>query len=238
MEGLRLCARYAYMPNQMGYCGPHEANRKILDYVLGKEVDDIRGILSRFEALHPYLNLIARANGVDDEFYGRVVEALWVGNGLLDNVGRADIADMMRDEFGKFLPTKVLDYYCRNLPEGCVPHHSLHVLYLQTVTGVIAKTVENQDNCRISWGKVKSKGEMLSIESQRLKVKHGRYVLEPCVKEVDYKTAGKVFTDVKVGDDVAVHWGLAVEVLDGERLKMLRKYTEHNMRLLNPEIKH
>jgi len=141
---------------------------------------------------------------------------------------------MMRSEFARHLPPKALDYFCAHIPPGSVPHHSFHVLYLQTITGVIEKTVKNQDQCRISWGQVTEKGERLTVKTQKLKVEKNRYILQECTKKVDYLADGKQFTDAGAGDIVAIHWGLAVDRLEKEQAKRLHKYTTHNLERIRP----
>jgi hypothetical protein len=233
MDGLRLCARYSYMPNSLGYCGPPNANTKILDYVFSGDAD-IRPILIEFDALHPYLKLLAGANGIVDEFDERVVEALWIGNELLDKVSAKDIRKMMTDEFKGYLPEKLLTYLAKKVPEGVVPHHSFHVLHLQTVTGVIERSLENQDNCRVSWGRVVEKGDKLAVATQELTVEEGGYALTPRVREVNYQVGGRTFTDADEGDVVSIHWGLAVEKLSPRRVRKLEEYTNLNLKVLKP----
>ena len=48
-----------------------------------------RSSRATFEGAWPYLQLIAAANRIDDPLDPRVVDAYWVGNGLLDKVGAA-----------------------------------------------------------------------------------------------------------------------------------------------------
>ncbi|MBD3387684.1 MAG: hypothetical protein GF416_01435 [Candidatus Altiarchaeales archaeon] len=233
-RGLRLCSRYSYLPNSLGYCGPPDVNERILEYALGGGCSDIREILTKFEALHPYLELIAGSNGFDDEFDIDVVEALWVGNRLLEAVSSSDIQDMIHARFKGYLPGRILECMVDRIPEGSLPHHSFHVLHIQTITGVISRSVENQDMCRISWGTVKEKEDKLLVDSQKLTVEDGRYKLVPCEKEIEHKAAGRTFTEPEPGDATSIHWNMAVEALDGARLSNLLKYTEHNLNLLKP----
>lgn len=233
-EGLRLAARYSYIPNHLGYCGPPDAEQRLLDYVIGGSGDGVRKALTQFEALHPYLKLIAGANGKEDEFDRDVVEALWVGNRLLDKVDTDGLRATVGERFKGYLPLKVLTCIVAAIPDGALPHHSFHVLHIQTVTGVISKTVENQDKCRISWGRVVAKGEKLTVETDELALEDGRYVLNPCVKEVEYKVGADNYVEAGAGDWVAVHWGLAVDVLDEDRLANLKDYTKRNLELIKP----
>ena len=232
--GLKLCARYAYVPSSLGFCGPEGAGKRLLSYALGKKTGGVRPVLSRFEALHPYLKLIAEENGMRDEFESEVVEALWVGNRLLEAVETDAMRKMVSSQFRKHLPGKACLRLAKKIPDGCLPHHSFHVLYFGSVAGVIGKTIANQDMCRISWGKVAAKKGLLHVDSQKLAVESGRYALKPSGKKAAYAVEGETYLDAKKGDTVSMHWGLAVEKLDRTRVARLQKYTLQNMRLITP----
>jgi hypothetical protein len=79
-------ARYAFMPNRLGYCGGDD-NRALYDYVVASTADrGLAELLGRFSGAMPYLRLIARTTGIGDPFDPRVVEAYWIGNDLLMQV--------------------------------------------------------------------------------------------------------------------------------------------------------
>jgi len=60
-----LFARYAYPPNELGYCGG-EDHRALLEQPSAGVVDgDLRQMLREFEGGWPYLELIAAANHLD-----------------------------------------------------------------------------------------------------------------------------------------------------------------------------
>ena len=82
-----LFGRYAYPPNELGYCGP-DAHAQLLEQVAARADDgDLRRLVRGFDGAWPYLELIAGAAGIGDPLDARVVEAYWVGNELLDRVG-------------------------------------------------------------------------------------------------------------------------------------------------------
>ncbi|MGZ4600831.1 MAG: DUF6390 family protein, partial [Oryzihumus sp.] len=89
VPGPVLFARYAFPPNSHGYCGPAD-NTAFLEMGSAGVVDTGMRLMARqFEGAWPYLELIAGAVGVADPLDPRVVEAYWVGNGLLPRVGTA-----------------------------------------------------------------------------------------------------------------------------------------------------
>ena len=97
--GALLFARYAYPPNALGYCGADEP-RTLLEYGAAGVADGGLVQAARtFEGAWPYLELIAGANGLDDPLDPHVVEAYWVGNGLLDTSPRA-LARHVDERFG------------------------------------------------------------------------------------------------------------------------------------------
>src|SRR5690242_18199578 len=86
LDGPQLFARYAFMPNRLAYCGPDE-NRALFDYCIAGLTDGgLRGLLRKFTGAMPYLQLIAECNAIPDPLDGRVVEAYWLGNELLQGV--------------------------------------------------------------------------------------------------------------------------------------------------------
>jgi hypothetical protein len=121
------------------------------------------------------------------------------------------------------------------MPGGFVPHHSFHVLYLHTITGIIKPSVQNADSCRVSWGSVVSLGRRNAVlHSQRLVKRNGKLLLEPCRKSVSLCCAGIPFPGrLQKGDCVACHWGFAVMKISRAQEKRLEKYTRANIAAAN-----
>jgi len=94
-----LFARFAYPPNELGYCGPPDS-RALLHYGAAGFVDPGLGQLARgFAGAWPYLELIARATGIADPLDRRVVEAYWMGNELLDRVDMTLFGNSLLERF-------------------------------------------------------------------------------------------------------------------------------------------
>src|SRR5580692_377479 len=87
--GQRLFARYAYAPNQLGYCGPSDSAALAELASTGRTAGDVRSIASRFSGAWPYLCVLAEVTGIDDPLDEAVVRAYWTGSALLDEVNRA-----------------------------------------------------------------------------------------------------------------------------------------------------
>ena len=141
--GPLLFARYAYPPNALGFCGADET-RTLLDYGSAGESDGGLAELARtFEGAWPYLVLIAHANRIDDPLDPRVVEAYWVGNGLLDRVTPGSLMRHVEDRFSKRIGRSwrhVLDA----VAAGAVPHHNFHVLAVYPWLGLLRTGIVDQ----------------------------------------------------------------------------------------------
>lgn len=226
MNGLWRCANYAFAPNFYKYCGP-DKNRELKGYLQTKTSDaGLKAMLNDFAAMHPYLKLIARANGLNDEFDERAVEAYWLGNKLLTKISLDNFYQHVKPRLGR----KELKWFEQKLPQGAKPNHQFHVFNFITRTGyrALAHTVETMDQCRISRGKVLPGGR---VATQKLVYQRGRLILAPAVKE--YKNLAEEF---KSGDLITLHWGWVCEKITREQAKNLEHYTNLALKLANKTI--
>ena len=243
MKGLWRCARYAFSPNKLKYCGP-DKNAELLGYIVeGVRDAGLGELLGEFKVMYPYLKLIADENGIKDGFDERVVEAYWLGNELLEGVSMKQFYDHLLEGQGlkKRFKKKDLKWMVGKVPMGAKVHHSFHVFNVWNRTGHEAKphTVETMDKCRISWGEVVKRGkDGLRVKTQELRYEDGRLKLKKGVeKEVSWRVGDKRFIkDLKKGDLVTMHWGWVCEKVNREQVKNLEKYTEWHLRLANLTI--
>ena len=135
-------------------------------------------MLRRFGGALPYLQLIARANGIADPFDARVVEAYWIGNSLLDGVEVRTLYDHLRERFNKQLSGRTRDLILGKAPAGARPHHSFHVFDIHSRLGELEHSLATLDNCRVSWGRVQvvDAGELV-VERSALLLRDGKLVL-------------------------------------------------------------
>ena len=242
-DGLIICSRYAFAPNYFHYCGP-ERQGDLLGYI--QEVEADRGlaeILNRFETLYPYLRLIAAENHIKNPFDPRVVEAYWLGNGLLAAVTTKVLASHLSDTLGikrkttKNQFSRVMDHVAN---EG-MPQHTAHVLTIFVRTGHLAipHTLTTLDSCRISWGKIMEKmpaaksgvGWQYMIKTRPLVYEKNMLLLgQPVIKTV---------TDIGVGPKpgswVSVHWGFICGVLTLRQRRNLAFYTQRAIGAANQQ---
>ena len=240
LSGALRFAAYAYPPNALGYCGP-DASHQLLEQVAGGVDDpDLRRLARGFEGAWPYLELIAGANGIPDPLDPRVVEAYWVGNGLLDRVGPRRLGDSLEDRFrgraGGAWP-RLVDA----VPAGAVPHHSFHVFGVYPWVGLLREgrvdePLQVLDRCRVRWGRVvELKGPRAVVSSRPLRWDGRRLLLGPprpeevLLREDGLGLAGPV----QVGDWCSLHWDWVCERLTLRQLEQLCRYTVAQLRVTN-----
>ncbi len=224
MSGAELAARFGAGPNRLGYCGPKgffsDKNRR---------EGHLKSQLKKFRGSYEYLRLIAKANGRKSFDY-EVVEALWLGNKLLEKVSRAALARMIARRFvgPGLLGKKRAAEFAQALPAKVRPHHSFHTFYLVSIRGVLAGTEQELDSCRVSWGKV------MGVERGRWKVKYrpikidGKHAKFGKPRNAFWKPWPGAGPPAR-GGWVAGHWGLAACFLNDKQVKRLEKYTKMNM---------
>jgi hypothetical protein len=238
-SGLLLCAKYAASPNFFGYCGPN-LNRSLTDHIVEKIADqELEVILSDFETLFPYLNLIAKKNNINDPFDVRVVEAYWIGNSFLKPVTPLEYAAFAKE---KLLLDKKIDLEnfgrlkFKIRQQQFFPHHNFHVFNIFRRTGkdFSFQTVSTMDSCRISFGKIigleyeKEKIKSLKVETKPLIVINNQLTLDkPKIKLIKIDYYGKpLLTHFQKGDWISFHWDFLCDKLTLNQVKNLDYYTK------------
>ena len=240
LTGALRFGAYAYPPNALGYCGPDAASQLLQQVASGVDDPDLRRLARGFEGAWPYLELIAAANGIRDPLAARVVEAYWVGNGLLDRVGPRMLADSLHDRFD----TRVGHYWPRLLDavtDGAVPHHSFHVFGVYPWVGLLRggrvdEPLQVLDRCRVRWGQVvEVRGPRAVVSSRPLTWDGRRLLLGPTrPEEVLLRMDGLGLAGaVEVGDWCSLHWDWVCERLTARQLSSLRRYTALQLRVVN-----
>ena len=243
MDGVLRCSRYAFGPNRLHYCGP-DANQEIAAYIENSATDPgLESLLRAFNTMYPYLKHIAAANNIRDPFDERVVEAYWIGNNLLETVEKKDLyRHLLEDQqLKKRLGQKSFDLIADKIGRGAVPHHSFHVLDVWKRTGHLerAHTLESMDSCRIAWGKVMAvDGPKIKIETAPLIYTEGKLSLgEPTEKTISRNLeAVSDIEQLKTGEIVTYHWGVACEVITPRQSAILKRYTLRHIALANQTL--
>lgn len=265
-QGLLLCAKYAVPPNFFGYCGPEE-NLSLVDHLKENVVDEeLSHILSHFETLFPYLQLIARKNKILDPFDRRVVEAYWIGNQFLKPVTSLEYQAFAREKLlldKKLKKEDLTNFFGKTashvwgqfqfLNFKFYPHHNFHVFNIFRRTGRDSSfhTLKTMDKCRIGWGKI-IKSSKLKIKNSSLKLKINSVIVETKVltmndnqlalskskvRELKVDYRGKSFlNNLKIGDWVSFHWGFVCDKLTKNQVKNLEFFTQKAIEFFNIRI--
>jgi len=240
-SGTALFARYAYPPNQLGYCGPPDAAHLLAHGPATTDDREVAARARRFEGAWAYLEVIASAAGIDDPLDPRVVEAYWVGNDLTDRVDPAfpaRLTDRFRGQGGGFWAS---------LPPGAGtlarPHHSFHVFAVYPWVGLLGSGPEVAlsvlDRCRIRWGEVVSvDGEEAAVRSRPLVWDGGRLDLgDERIERVRREATGRALAaGVSVGDPVALHWDWVCDRLTPARVATLAAVSAAQLELANRHL--
>ncbi|HLX34841.1 MAG TPA: DUF6390 family protein [Candidatus Limnocylindrales bacterium] len=239
-------ARYAFGPNRLGYCGPDAASELFGHATRGEATDDrgLRDLAHGFEGAWPYLELIASSAGRSDPLDPAVVEAYWLGGGLVGDVRPRDLGGSLEDRFRPRVGT--LDWrWLAGKPEaGAVPVHAFHVLDVFPRVGLMRTgstdgALSVMDACRIRWGRVERRdGDFLEVAAVPLELVDGKLRLGAArPQRVRDAIDGIGFVDdVRPGDVISIHWDWACERLDAAGLAALRSSTIGELMLANATI--
>lgn len=229
--GYALFARFAFPPNELGYCGPTDAGA-----LLGDHDTDARATYARaFDGAWPYLTAIA--DTVDDDPLGEeVVRSYWVGGPLLDKVDAATLQGRLRAAFTGQV-TGLLD----ELPDGqALAHHSFHVFVVYPWVRFLDRDpvtpLQVLQDCRIRWGVVDTvEDDHARIVSRPLVYADGLlYLDEPGTERVTWRKDGISLAPAPApGETVAAHWGWLCGSLTESETAALAAATQTTLDLVN-----
>jgi len=239
-DGALTFARFAYPPNELGYCGPDAAAELLERVDAASAGPGLRALAQQFAGAWPYLELIAAANRIADPLDRRVVEAYWIGNPLLDNVDARLFADSLTDRFFPLL-RRNRERLLAPLDAGAVPHHGFHVFGVYPWVGLLREGQVDDallvlDRCRIRWGRVESiAADTVTIRSRPLvwdgrRLELGRPRIESALTGRD---GHELAADLRPGDMCALHWDWVCQPLTPTQLRALRYYTRRQLAAVN-----
>lgn len=240
--GSVLFARYAYAPNELGYCGPAQTQALLELGVTGDTNADVHAIARRFSGAWPYAAVLAELTGIADPLDERVMRAYWTGGPLLDAVDRADfgrkLLDVIDAEAGHYW-----GHLTDELLAESAPTHGFHVFAVYPWTRLLAEVPDQPlhvlDNCRIRWGHVvEVDGEHVVVSSRRLTWDGAALGLGVAgLERVRFVIDGRAFVpDPVPGDCLALHWDFVCERLTEQDAGRLREGTEWQLRVTNERL--
>jgi hypothetical protein len=239
-SGPRLFARFAYPPNELGYCGPADAPALLGHAATGDDDAGLRRLARDFEGAWPYLELIAGANGLADPLDPRVVDAYWIGNHLLDRVRPALLCRSLEDRFAA-RAGRAFEQLVAPAPVGAQPHHAFHVFGVYPWVGLLRSGRVDEplavlDRCRVRWGRVvETRGDWAVVRSRPLTWDGHRLALGlPRPERVRVASDGLALAASPVaGDWCALHWDWVCDVLSPARLAALQHYSARQLDLVS-----
>jgi hypothetical protein len=232
-----MFARYAYPPNELGYCGPDDPDG-LMDIAAGRG-SHLGARARAFTGAWVYLEIIASAAGIDDPLDPRVVEGYWVGNELLEQVDAAAFAAAARSQFATEIGAHWAALDVPGPPRS-VPHHGFQVFTVYPWVALLSRrdtALHVLDRCRIRWGKVVSiAGDDAQVDCRPLTWDGHNLALGPERTEtVRWAMAGRSLLGrpAMVGDWISLHWDWVCDRLTPSQLVQLRRRTDHQLDITN-----
>lgn len=237
-SGALLFARFAAPPNSLGYCGGDDHRALVELLRAGLDGPDLVRLCRAFEGAWPYLRLIATSAELADPLDPRVVEAYWIGNGLLDRVSPAAFAADLERRFRPRTARTEWPWLAAKPVEGSLPHHSFHVLEVMPRIGLlraghVSAILPSMEQCLIRPARVIAReADGLLVETKPLMVVEGRLTFGPPVDQ--HVADGEIAA--RPGDVIAIHWGWSCGRLSRRQAHRLGLITAAAMRRANETV--
>ncbi|MCI4676683.1 DUF6390 family protein [Candidatus Mycolicibacterium alkanivorans] len=229
--GWELFARYAFPPNELGYCGPPDSS--VLLRRGGHT--EIAELAAGFEGAWPYLEEIATAIGARSPLDTEVVRSYWIGGPQVAAVDRARLWSRLGTVFAN-QPTGVLD----TVGGKAVAHHSFHVFVVYPWVRFLhldpSTPLRILQSCRIRWGTVESvDDEQVVMVSRPLRFDDGALRLgEDTTESACWSRDGTSLAPApRRGDTVAAHWDWICDRLDADEVAFLEQATVATLDIVN-----
>jgi hypothetical protein len=214
-RGATLFARFAYPPNELGYCGPEGASALLDDRATAEITRRAQG----FDGAWCYLEFLAESLGCPDPLDESVVSAYWIGGELLYRADPGALVARLEDRF-----RTQLGGTWRGASGRALAHHSFQVFEVYPWAGLLghaatATAVDVLDRCRIRTGEVLD----VAAESARVVCRplvwSGQCLVlgEPHQERVRWSVGGRSLIEPpRQGDLVALHWDWVAQVVTSE----------------------
>lgn len=212
--GQELFCRYAYHPNQLGYCGPSQWDGL-----------DVRAYAKRFLGAWAYQQVIADMMGLDplDE---EVVKTYWTGSAAGDQLDRREFWERLIAIIGPHSGGYWSHLGDPALPREATPSHAFHVLGVYPWTRLLSVGPEALDvlnGCLLRPAQIANgtaRTRALRYENAQL-----RFV----------DTSEDVSEDVAPGTFV-LHWGGAANVVTSDDAQAIWERLERQVELTNRRL--
>jgi hypothetical protein len=240
--GAVLFARYAYAPNDLGYCGPAESAALLELGSTGDTSADVVSIARRFSGAWPYAALLAELAGIADPLDEQVMRAYWTGGALLNDVDSTAFGVKLLE----LISSQAGHYWGHLTPDllgEAAPTHGFHVFGVYPWTRLLGQLSEHAlhvlDNCRIRWGEVVDVDDTHVLVTSRRLVWDGAQLAlaAPGPERVRFDYGGSRFVPAPArGDLVALHWDTVCERLTVDQQSYLEHSTAWQLQVTNERL--
>jgi hypothetical protein len=225
-SALQLESRFSLSPNSLGYCGKKSATAKFKTCISNGKCIGVKDELKNFIVLYPYLQTLSKIINKPFSSYP-VIEGYWLGNDELKKAKQKDYALLLENFKKQRVPDFFIEELRAKIPKKFIPNHLFHVLFIGVgkASGAVPFNLNSINNCMIRWGTVQSlskKEAAVKLNSLKFK-KSSAYSLTQIQTTIPFNP--KFTPGLKVGDTVAVHWGLIVKILNKQEEKNLAFWT-------------
>ncbi|MBH0780834.1 DUF6390 family protein [Nocardia bovistercoris] len=234
--GADLFARFAYAPNDLGYCGPPDATA-----LASGSPERIRAAAHRFTGAWPYLAVMAEMTGIADPLDERLVRAYWLGGGMGADLDGARFLDGLLARIGP-VAGPYWHHLTADLTPEAAPNHAFHVFAVYPWSRLLGRgpqPLHVLDSCRITWGTVLTRTDCeVEVSAQQL-LWDGRslYLSEPRpTRAVLDPIPPTLATHAEPGDRVAIHWGRVCAHLDHAQVENLAAATTRQLAATNRRL--
>jgi hypothetical protein len=252
--GEQLFARYAYAPNDLGYCGPAETAALFELGVTGRTDTDVTAVARRFSGAWPYAAVLAELAGIANPLDEQVMRAYWTGGALLDEIDREAFGVKLLELIGSRAGHYWGHLTAELLPEAA-PTHGFHVFGVYPWTrllrgglsggglpggGLPEQALHVLDSCRIRWGEVLGvAGEHVLVRSRPLGWDgQALSLLAERTERVRMCVGGRGFvTDPQPGERLALHWDWVCDRLAADDLACLQRWTDWQLQITNERLR-
>jgi hypothetical protein len=236
MSAAEVFARYAYPPNELGYCGPADSGE-----VLSCGLDGLESTARCFEGTWPYFEFIAARHDLDP-LDPDVIESYWLGGSITEELdvkaeGENLLADLAR-------AGGIWAHTTADLLPGMAPDHNFHVFAIYPWLSLLPRNLSDQprlvlDRCRVRWGTVVDlHGDTATVSSSAIEWDGARLNLGPRREETVTVAKGSIRLagELHPGDVVTLHWDWICGAISGERLEYLRRSTAAHLDIANERL--
>jgi hypothetical protein len=242
VSGPALFARYAYPPNELGYCGPEDAAGLLASSAAGIDSPEIAARARQFDGAWVYLQLLAEAAGIEDPLDARIVTAYWIGGDLLNRLPPDRLHERLAEQFAG----QTGGFWNRLSPQArplARAHHSFHVFAVYPWAALLHSVADVPlsvlDRCRIRWGQVQElRDEHAVVRSRPLRWDGERLHLGEDVEETVRRSAAglSLLSDLQPGEWVALHFDWVCDRLSPDAVADLRQASVQQLQLANLEL--